>query len=308
MKILLENCSEKREEWLRLRKEGIGSSEIAAVCGMSKYRTALEVWAEMTGKIPGFEGNDYTWLGSEMEPVIGKLFERRQGVSLIKPDYLAAHDEHGWAIATPDFLTESEDRKIVETKNAGARQGRFWEDGKAPVHYQIQLQWQLGICGVPEGYLAGLIGGSPDDFYAVPYEFDKELFNVLLEEGEIFMELVRRDVPPLAGVGDSKLIAQLQGTRVEQIEMLFTDVEPFVDMWQDLAAKVSDLNKQLKLLNDERDKIKGRILQAIGNKTMGQLPDGRLISAKTITKNQFVTPAHSYVDFRIKNAPKEKGK
>ena len=34
------------EEWLELRKNGIGGSDAAVVCGISRYKSPVELWME----------------------------------------------------------------------------------------------------------------------------------------------------------------------------------------------------------------------------------------------------------------------
>ena len=42
------------EEWLKLRSQYIGGSDAAAVVGLNAYASPYSLWAEKTGKIPGF--------------------------------------------------------------------------------------------------------------------------------------------------------------------------------------------------------------------------------------------------------------
>ena len=54
-----------KEEWLALRRElGIGGSDAGAVIGLNPYKSAYALWAEKTGRVPGFEGNTRTAVGS----------------------------------------------------------------------------------------------------------------------------------------------------------------------------------------------------------------------------------------------------
>ena len=42
--IVLPNRIHEPEAWAKARRRGIGGSEIAAVCGLSRWRSPLEVW------------------------------------------------------------------------------------------------------------------------------------------------------------------------------------------------------------------------------------------------------------------------
>ena len=37
-----------REQWLALRKKGIGGSDAAAVCGMNRYKGPLDIYLDKT--------------------------------------------------------------------------------------------------------------------------------------------------------------------------------------------------------------------------------------------------------------------
>ncbi|QHD09130.1 hypothetical protein PspR76_26865 [Pseudomonas sp. R76] len=39
-----------REDWLTVRKQGIGSSDAGAAVGLNPYKSQLELWLEKTGK------------------------------------------------------------------------------------------------------------------------------------------------------------------------------------------------------------------------------------------------------------------
>lgn len=43
------------EDWLEYRKAGIGGSDAAVVCGISRYKSPVELWMEKTGQLPSQE-------------------------------------------------------------------------------------------------------------------------------------------------------------------------------------------------------------------------------------------------------------
>ena len=47
-KILAKTEGMLREEWLALRKQGIGGSDAAAACGLSRWKSPLGLWLEKT--------------------------------------------------------------------------------------------------------------------------------------------------------------------------------------------------------------------------------------------------------------------
>ncbi|MDP2229241.1 MAG: YqaJ viral recombinase family protein, partial [Moraxellaceae bacterium] len=50
-----------REDWLRVRKNGIGSSDAASAVGLNPYQSMLELWLIKTGRdaeLPQIDPND----------------------------------------------------------------------------------------------------------------------------------------------------------------------------------------------------------------------------------------------------------
>lgn len=43
------------EDWLEYRKAGIGGSDASVVCGVSRYKSPVELWMEKTGQLPSQE-------------------------------------------------------------------------------------------------------------------------------------------------------------------------------------------------------------------------------------------------------------
>lgn len=53
-----------REEWLQLRRNGIGGSDASVIMGKNPYRSILQLWEEKTGKLPVTDnGNEFTYWG-----------------------------------------------------------------------------------------------------------------------------------------------------------------------------------------------------------------------------------------------------
>lgn len=59
---------------LDYRKNGIGGSELAAMLGLSEYKTPLDVYLEKTGQSAPFLGNKNTERGNMQEPILAHYF------------------------------------------------------------------------------------------------------------------------------------------------------------------------------------------------------------------------------------------
>lgn len=314
MKLLLANVENNRERWLDLRRSTVGASEMPTICGLNPYKSVLELWAEKTGKIEPFAGNDSTWLGSKLEPVIAEFFERKNpGLQVQRCGALYAHDSIEGITATPDFWlvkppldnsapwnesperVELSDVGLLETKNAGYRKLDEWEEN-APRSHQVQLQMQMGICGIQWGYVAGLIGGDAYEFKAYPFEFSPEVFEQCVSLAHEFLKFVREDIPPAAGPGDKKLVEKIVGEREKgKSTALPIDSYPVVREYLRIAKLRKALEAQAKEHKASEDALAARILQLMGDAERAETPWGISFKATTVKVGPKVVDGYSFV-------------
>ena len=83
--------SEERTNWLSMRGNSIGGSEIGAIAGFSSYGSALTVYNEKLGLVEKFKGNIHTLFGTRMEPMIRDWvqedFVKETGIKLTTYEY-----------------------------------------------------------------------------------------------------------------------------------------------------------------------------------------------------------------------------
>lgn len=299
MKIIMENCSKDRPRWLALKAGKVGSSNIPVIVGLDSYRTTFEEWAEWTGKVPRIEDNDHLWLGREMEPVIGKLFARRTGFEVRPADCLIEHPTEERFLASPDFFVMFEAcQRILEAKNANWKMREKWRGG-APVRHVVQLNWQLGCSGLKEGHVAGLLGGSVDDFEHDMFTFDQSLFDLCAEAAFDFLERVRTDTPPAPSAHDTKLIAALQGEREARTVILDEAGQESVNGWMHWKQKRDEFRKLFDEADDEVKRYAGRLLLHLGNACVGKAPNGQFIYAVERQRKGYPMPPAKWVEVKV---------
>lgn len=150
-------------EQLAQRARGISASEVAAILNLSPWEGCWSLWAKKKGLLT-VEMNEQMFLGHLLEPVVAEVYARRNpGVTLAISDTLA-HPTEPWALATPDrFVTGPDgDVWLLECKSGGAYSAREWGDGadEIPVHYLLQVQWQLYVTGLTRCDVGGYVGGE----------------------------------------------------------------------------------------------------------------------------------------------------
>ena len=182
-----------RSEWLAARQTGIGGSDVAAILGLSKWRTPLSVYLEKRGESAPQDDNESMLWGRVLEPVIRQQYADRTGRAVRVPSELIRSAARPWMIANLDGMTDC--GRVVEIKTARTSMG--WGDpgtDEIPNDYLLQVQHYMAVTGFPVCDVAVLIGGSDFRMYEVPA--DLELHDMLAQAEAQFWETVQRGEPP----------------------------------------------------------------------------------------------------------------
>jgi len=187
-----------RREWLEQRRTGIGGSDIAAVCGMSKWKTPFDVYREKVMPIEDEPPTLAMELGNYLEPLIIKKYESETGAKVRSVDAIAM-DDHKFARCNLDgFVTLPDGTQgILECKTAG--DSRQWgEPGteQIPQEYYLQCQWNMLVsgtewCDVPVLFFDR---GRRIEIYHV--DRSEKVQAVLLERAKEFWNRVEYGIPP----------------------------------------------------------------------------------------------------------------
>lgn len=205
--------SDARSAFLERRRSGIGGSDIAAIVGLSKFKTPYDVWLSKSGLDEPEDEADKPWLywGSILEDVVAKEYALRGGGKVQRVNAQLIHPEHHFAVANIDRAVVNPQiagrvwwkdgrlttDRILECKTANGFAASAWgADGsdQIPEAYLCQVQWYMGITGAGFADVAVLIGGS--DYRSYTIEADAGLFADLLAEGEAFWRLVESGIAP----------------------------------------------------------------------------------------------------------------
>lgn len=88
-----------REEWLHCRKRGIGGSDVAAILGISKWKSAVDLWLDKTNQSNELEEeNEAMQWGNIMEPVIRNHFAEVMGKSVVQVKAILQHSEYPYLL------------------------------------------------------------------------------------------------------------------------------------------------------------------------------------------------------------------
>ena len=260
----------KRNAFLAERKTGIGGSDVAAVIGISRWKTPLEVWEEKTGRANPTEESPAMYWGTMLEAVVADEFAKRTGFKVERCEML--RDE--WRIANLDrvVIEPNGTKVLLECKTANAYADLAWGESQEleivnkqamptaiiPDYYTTQVQWYLGVTGFPYAYVAVLIGGQ--DFRIYRIESDNELIDLLVERcRQFWFGNVIRDIPPepITAADSEKLYA---GKQVEEIPEADSETALMISNLINIKLQTRDLDKQASALKE-------KIIAALKDKT-----------------------------------------
>lgn len=119
--VLAETENLSREQWLEYRRLGIGGSDVAAILGISPFRTARDIYYDKLGiaAVEGYEGN---WVAMEMgnllEGLVAEIFRRKTGFEVSSVKKMFQHPIHRFMLADVDSFITMPDRTraILEIK------------------------------------------------------------------------------------------------------------------------------------------------------------------------------------------------
>ena len=260
-----------RDVWLAERRKGIASSDVAALCGLSQWGTALECFLEKRGLMPErFQNTDMSW-GTRLEPVIAQAYADREKVELEIPPKLVRSLAVPWMLASLDRVVKGSS-KIVECKNVRVTTG--WGDvgtDEVPEQYLLQCTHQLMVTGAEVCDVAVLFGGSDFRVYTVN-RHEKLEAKLMLIESDFWRMHERNEAPEPDWTHPSTPDLIAHACQVDDeapVAMCGPELAALWSQWQaygDVIAEGREADKQRKV-------IKARIEHAMGKSAKAVFTD-----------------------------------
>lgn len=264
-----------RDEWLDVRKQGIGSSDAAAAVGLNPYKSQLELWMEKTGRDTDLPKPDPdnteepVYWGTLLEPIVATAYTKQTGRKVRRVNAVLQHPEKPWMLANIDReVIAASDVQILECKTAGEFGARLWKEG-VPEYIQLQVQHQLAVTGKKAADVAVLICGQQLQVHRI--HRDEELIAKLMELQERFWHYVTSDTPPPADGSASSATA---------LRYLYPrDTGEQVDFQLDsnmsqLFESLQEARAQLETYKQQEELFKQQIQEAMGDATKAVFSTG----------------------------------
>jgi len=263
-------------KWLEERRKGIGGSDIAAIMGLSPWKTAFRVYQEKRGEIQDWSGNESTDWGQRLEPMIRQWYSDRTGRPVRVPEKILVSEKHPFLFASLDGFTD--DKRIVEIKTA--RSGKGWgEPGtdEIPPYYTLQVQHYMIVTGFEVSDIPVSISGAPPELYEVPA--DRELQEMIVEAAVAFWKQVEAGIPP-EPTCYADAIARFGKSKAEGVIIASEDIVNDIVRLKGIKAMQEDLKTQ-------EEELKGRVIMALGeNGNVLSDPEGNVLVTWKMSKGR----------------------
>ena len=289
----LTNCTVfstvKQEEdeaaWLAARTHGLGGSDIGAICGVSPFTSARQIYLRKTGQYDESMNNNSAasrermHFGHMLEPIVADEYAKRElegtNLKLVDIDATMQHKDFPWALANIDRLIvevqEDGTEKpvgILECKTTSEYMNEEWESGGILQSYIYQLNWYLWILGLEKGAFACLVGGNKFYSYEV-FRNDELLENEIIPKAKSFwFDNVLALKEPEMQATDKEFANGLYSEVVKNSEIVFED-----DETNSLAETVFNCKAKIKELTGIMEEAQNRLKDRLKENEIGYCKD-----------------------------------
>ena len=277
----LENLT--REEWLELRRTGIGGSDCAAALGLSKWQSQLGLWLDKMGQGKTTEETESMYFGTLFEPVLLNEFSRRTGKKAESCPFMFQSVEYPFMLADLDGIVREPDgsTSIIEIKTANAFAVNDWVDG-VPVQYYLQVQHYMATVDLNKTYLCVLLGGNEFQIHTI--EKDTETINnIIALEHDFWQKVVTKTQPEVdaqSGEALNTMYPEANNTSV----MLSDEADSIIDDYINLKAIEDDLKAK-------KAELENKLKSMLGHAEMGKSKAGFTVKWSNSTSKRLDTTA-----------------
>jgi len=276
------------EEWLNWRKKGIGGSDVAAVLGISPWKTRRDLFYEKTGAEP-MEEDEGNWVAKEvghrLEDLVAEIYRRKTGYIVYPIRKIFQHPFFPFMIADVDFFVEKPNGKrgILECKTSSFMNKDKWADDAIPRHYEMQGKHYMSVTNLDFCAFACLFGNSESDFVMreIERDLDEEEMTIM-ELARFWRDFVMANVePPYTENGELVLesIRRYQGKAdpsLPEITLSPADVAR-LEQYLTLKEEKTELDRRSRALEKDLKTVYAPIVDQ-----MGQGCSAVCVSGKTI--------------------------
>ena len=237
-----------RNEWLKIRKTGLGGSDAGAVCGLNPYVSPMAVYRDKVSDETDMGDNEAMRQGRDLEEYVAQRFTEETGLKVRRSNKMYRSTEYPWMIADVDRMVAGGGAGL-ECKTVSVYKKDQWADGGIPVYYLLQCYHYMIVTGCRTWYLAAVILGQDFQYRRIEYE-EETAQNLIALEAEFWNNhVLPRHMPDPDGSKSCDAVLEeyfCQRGKAETIELVGFD--------QKLERR-QEIEETMKLLETEKRQI-----------------------------------------------------
>ncbi|HEX5244370.1 MAG TPA: YqaJ viral recombinase family protein [Tepidisphaeraceae bacterium] len=275
----------------QLRSQGIGSSDAPAILGMDPFRNAFAVWADKTGRDPGFDGNEATRRGNHLEAGVLNWAQEQLGGITLKRNVFIKHPDRPLLVNLDACFGDAPEGFIVEAKTTNDPDEWGDEDtDEVPERVLVQTHHAMLVSGYRRAYVPVLLPAFKRlEFRMYRIERNDDLAQAIGDRCEEFWnEHIIADVAPPESMPAMDVLKRLRRTPNKSVAVDDALVDALI------VAKAA-----AKQAAEDEERAMAKLVLALGDAEAGEYSGGVVTYMQSRRKGYTVEPA-TYRQLRIK--------
>jgi putative phage-type endonuclease len=289
-----ESVTEDEATWLANRAKRIGASDAPIICGVSRFESPYTLYHKKVGTLEEDREaverlNEALYWGKSLEPAIVERFGKVTGMPVSREKPITVHlwrNDLRLAASLDAIAVDGGVPVPLEVKNVSAYFADEWED-EPPIYYVVQCQHQMMVSGAPHAYLAALVGGNTFRWAKIMRD---DAFIGLMRESELeFLYRLAKRIPPnIDGSDETKAFLK---------KLYPKDTGAVVKLPPESLDWDAERLRGKALIDEGQavvDLMDNQFRAAIGEASVGALPNGVQYSNKWQHRNEYVVKENEF--------------
>ena len=275
-----------RSEWLALRRNSLGGSDISSVLGLNRWRSPMEVWADKCGLPVANEMSEAALWGIRLEGLVRAELAHRNGWQIEKPTAMFQHRDIPYFSANVDGILDLPGKglAVVEIKTASSYKESEWKNGQVPPEYMLQGQFYMSVLDVQHCIFGCLLGGQKLIVTEVARD-DEMIHDIHRLAVDFWIHHVKSRIPPDPDGSEStaEFLSKLFPVATNAVPIIMTgQADVIIDSWQQAKAAEETAAEQKRLAESS-------LKAMLQENQQGISPNGWRVSWKEISTTRLDT-------------------
>lgn len=273
--------------WLERRRSGIGGSDMAAILGISPWKSPLNVWLDKTETgTPVDLPTVRMRVGTALEPLAAEMYEEQTGRKVRRCNALL-HKEGTHLVGNVDRLCYTQDGKLPWSRKLGvvtdlaleiktSSDLQEWDD--VPDHYKAQALHYMNLMPSVKAFDFPVLFIAKGTFRIYTVERDEDTIRDMESAAEAFWRdyVETRTPPPATNEDDANAIWPRHAEG--KVAVADERIEHAVESLRHIAA-------EKKALDQKESEVKLLVQEAMQDAEAIVLPDGRKLATWKTSKD-----------------------